>query len=154
MADCPIPDPARLVSFLAGHTDRLGLATGVLVLPNFTIRSCWPNERRPLMCCRGAEASAVCGCRLAAGRNRRHAALTSKSRRRRADEQLAVLRALWDDRLQGGSHHGEYFQFENVSLATRNQLLVNTFRYTSPVTGKAKPLDAPGASATASSLWG
>lgn len=33
-ADCPVPDPLELLAFLAGHTERLGLATGVLVLPN------------------------------------------------------------------------------------------------------------------------
>jgi Luciferase-like monooxygenase len=33
-ADCPIPDPLDLLAFLDGHTSRLGLATGVLVLPN------------------------------------------------------------------------------------------------------------------------
>lgn len=32
--DCPIPDPLDLLAFLAGHTTSLGLATGVLVLPN------------------------------------------------------------------------------------------------------------------------
>src|SRR3984885_2108262 len=31
-ADCPVPDPLDLLSFLAGHTERLGVATGVLVL--------------------------------------------------------------------------------------------------------------------------
>jgi alkanesulfonate monooxygenase SsuD/methylene tetrahydromethanopterin reductase-like flavin-dependent oxidoreductase (luciferase family) len=33
-ADCPVPDPLDLLVFLAGQTARLGLATGVLVLPN------------------------------------------------------------------------------------------------------------------------
>lgn len=32
-ADCPVPDPLSLLAFLAGRTDRLGLATQVLVLP-------------------------------------------------------------------------------------------------------------------------
>src|SRR6202000_2706875 len=34
VADCPVPDPLDLLSFLAAHTDRLRLATGVLVLPS------------------------------------------------------------------------------------------------------------------------
>src|ERR1700733_3982689 len=34
VSDCPVPDPLDLLAFLAAHTDRLGLATGVLVLPN------------------------------------------------------------------------------------------------------------------------
>ena len=33
-ADCPVPDPLDLLAFLAGRTGTLGLATGVLVLPN------------------------------------------------------------------------------------------------------------------------
>ena len=33
-ADCPVPDPLDLLAFLAGQTTSLGLATGVLVLPN------------------------------------------------------------------------------------------------------------------------
>ena len=32
--DCRIPDPLDLMAFLAAVTDRIGLATGVLVLPN------------------------------------------------------------------------------------------------------------------------
>ncbi len=32
--DCPIPDPLDLLAYLAGRTSRIGLATGVLVLPN------------------------------------------------------------------------------------------------------------------------
>lgn len=32
--DCPLPDPLELLAFLAARTERLGLATGVLVLPN------------------------------------------------------------------------------------------------------------------------
>ncbi|EUA35396.1 luciferase-like monooxygenase family protein [Mycobacterium xenopi 3993] len=43
-ADCPVPDPLELLAFLAGHTERLGLATGYWCCPT-TIRSCWPNER-------------------------------------------------------------------------------------------------------------
>jgi probable F420-dependent oxidoreductase len=32
--DCSLPDPLELLSFVAGRVSRLGLATGVLVLPN------------------------------------------------------------------------------------------------------------------------
>jgi alkanesulfonate monooxygenase SsuD/methylene tetrahydromethanopterin reductase-like flavin-dependent oxidoreductase (luciferase family) len=37
-----------------------------------------------------------------------------ESRGRRADEQLAVLRALWDERPEGVTHHGEFFDFKNA----------------------------------------
>jgi probable F420-dependent oxidoreductase len=33
--DCPIPDPLDLLAFLAGITERIVLATGVLVLPQY-----------------------------------------------------------------------------------------------------------------------
>jgi probable F420-dependent oxidoreductase len=36
------------------------------------------------------------------------------SRGRRADEQLAVLRALWESRPEGARHHGEFFHFDNA----------------------------------------
>ena len=36
------------------------------------------------------------------------------SRGRRADEQLAVLRALWDQQPDGVTHRGEFFQFDDV----------------------------------------
>src|SRR6185312_12889533 len=37
-----------------------------------------------------------------------------ETRGRRADEQIAVLRALWDHQRDGVTHHGEFFQFKNV----------------------------------------
>jgi probable F420-dependent oxidoreductase len=111
-ADCPIPDPLDLLSFLAGHTDRLGLATGVLVLP---------NHHPVVLAKRAATVDVLSGgrLRLCVGvgwlREEIEACGTDfGSRGRRADEQLAVLRALWDDRPEGVSHHGEFFQFDNA----------------------------------------
>jgi probable F420-dependent oxidoreductase len=111
-ADCPVPDPLDLLSFLAGHTDRLGLATGVLVLP---------NHHPVVLAKRAATVDVLSGgrLRLCVGvgwlREEIEACGTRfESRGRRADEQLAVLRALWYDQPQGVTHHGEFFQFENV----------------------------------------
>jgi probable F420-dependent oxidoreductase len=109
---CPVPDPLDLLSFLAAHTERLTLATGVLVLPNHhpvvlakraaTVDAL--SEGR-LRLCVGVgwlrEEIEACGTEFA-------------SRGRRADEQLAVLRALWDGQTGGVSHHGEFFEFDNV----------------------------------------
>jgi probable F420-dependent oxidoreductase len=111
-SDCPVPDPLDLLSFLAGHTDRLWLATGVLVLP---------NHHPVVLAKRAATVDALSGgrLRLCVGvgwlREEIEACGTEfESRGRRADEQLAVLRTLWDQQPDGATHHGEFFQFENA----------------------------------------
>jgi probable F420-dependent oxidoreductase len=111
-ADCPVPDPLDLLSFLAGHTERLGLATGVLVLP---------NHHPVVLAKRAATLDALSGgrLRLCVGvgwlREEIEACGTEfASRGRRADEQLAVLRALWSQQPDGVTHRGEFFQFDNV----------------------------------------
>jgi probable F420-dependent oxidoreductase len=111
-ADCPVPDPLDLLSYLAAHTDRLGLATGVLVLP---------NHHPVVLAKRAATVDALSGGRLrlcvGVGWLREEIEACGsefESRGRRADEQLAVLRALWDDGPDGVTHRGEFFQFENA----------------------------------------
>jgi probable F420-dependent oxidoreductase len=111
-ADCPVPDPLDLLSFLAGHTERLGLATGVLVLPN----------HHPVVLAKRAATVDV----LSAGRLRlcvgvgwlkeeiEACGTEFGSRGRRADEQLAVLRALWNHQPDGVTHRGEFFHFDHV----------------------------------------
>ncbi len=110
--DCPVPDPLDLLSFLAGHTQRLGLATGVLVLP---------NHHPVVLAKRAATLDVLSGgrLRLCVGvgwlKEEIEACGTEfASRGRRADEQLAVLRALWDEHAAGVTHRGEFFQFDNV----------------------------------------
>jgi probable F420-dependent oxidoreductase len=134
-ADCPVPDPLDLLSFLAGHTDRLGLGTGVLVLP---------NHHPVVLAKRAATVDVLSGgrLRLCVGvgwlREEIEACGTRfESRGRRADEQLAVLRALWDDQPQGITHHGEFFQFENVVCSPK------------PVTGQYLPVHIGGHSKAA-----
>jgi probable F420-dependent oxidoreductase len=110
--DCPIPDPLDLLAFLAGHTTSLGLATGVLVLP---------NHHPVVLAKRVATVDALSGgrLRLCVGVGWLREELQAcdadfDNRGRRADEQLAVLRALWADQPQGASFHGEFFSFDNV----------------------------------------
>ena len=111
-ADCQVPDPLDLLSFLAAHTDRLGLATGVLVLPN----------HHPVVLAKRAATVDVLSngrLRLCVGvgwlREEIEACGTAfETRGRRADEQLAVLRALWADQPEGVTHRGEFFQFDNA----------------------------------------
>ncbi|RAU95444.1 LLM class F420-dependent oxidoreductase [Mycobacterium colombiense] len=111
-ADCPIPDPLDLLAFLAGHTSSLGLATGVLVLP---------NHHPVVLAKRAATVDALSGGRLHLcvgvgwlSEELAACGVEFDSRGRRADEQLAVLRALWAQRPEGVSFAGEFFSFENV----------------------------------------
>ncbi|MGE2721926.1 LLM class F420-dependent oxidoreductase [Mycolicibacterium celeriflavum] len=111
-ADCAVPDPLDLLAFLAGQTRRLGLATGVLVLPNHhpvalakRIATVDVLSGGRLRLCVGAgwlkEEVEACGADFA-------------SRGRRIDEQLAVLRLLWREHPDGADFHGEFFHFENA----------------------------------------
>jgi probable F420-dependent oxidoreductase len=134
-ADCPVPDPLDLLSFLAGHTDRLGLATGVLVLP---------NHHPVVLAKRAATVDALSGgrLRLCVGvgwlREEIEACGTAfESRGQRADEQLAVLRALWADQPEGVTHRGEFFRFENAVCSPK------------PVAGKHLPVHIGGHSKAA-----
>ena len=134
-SDCPVPDPLDLLAFLAANTDRLGLATGVLVLP---------NHHPVVLAKRAATVDALSGgrLRLCVGvgwlREEIEACGTEfESRGRRADEQLAVLRALWDPQLNGVTHHGEFFEFANVVCSPK------------PVAGKHLPVHIGGHSKAA-----
>lgn len=112
-SDCPIPDPLDLLAFLAGHTDTLGLATGVLVLP---------NHHPVVLAKRVATVDALSGGRLrlcvGVGWMKEEVeacGVAFGSRGRRADEQLKVMRALWADHPDGVSHHGEFFEFDHAT---------------------------------------
>jgi probable F420-dependent oxidoreductase len=107
-----VPDPLELLAYLAGQTTTLGLATGVLVLPN----------HHPVMLAKRAATIDV----LSGGRLRlcvgvgwlreeiEACGADFDSRGRRADEQIHVLRQLWAANPEGVSHHGEFFDFDNV----------------------------------------
>lgn len=112
-ADCPIPDPLDLLAFLAARTSRLGLATGILVLP---------NHHPVVLAKRAATVDALSGgrLRLCVGvgwmkEELQACGATFETRGRCADEQLDVLRALWDgDAETGVTHHGECYSFERA----------------------------------------
>lgn len=111
--DCPVPDPLDLLAFLAGQTSTLGLATGVLVLP---------NHHPVVLAKRVATIDALSGgrLRLAVGMGWMKEELEAcgapfAARGRRADEQLEVMRLLWEHGPDGASHHGEFFGFDNAA---------------------------------------
>ena len=134
-ADCPVPDPLDLLAFLAGQTGRLGLATGVLVLP---------NHHPVVLAKRAATVDALSGgrLRLAVGMGWMKEEIEAcgaafDSRGRRADEQIAVMRALWDDLPNGAGFHGEFFEFDHAMC------------YPKPVAGSRLPIHVGGHSRAA-----
>src|SRR5581483_636861 len=108
--DCVLPDPLVLLTFLAGLTRRIGLATGLLVLPD--------HHPVPL-----AKRAATLD-QLSAGRLRLVTGIgwmreeveacgaDFESRGRRTDESIEVMRALW----KGGpaSYDGHFFSFRDL----------------------------------------
>ena len=111
--DCALPDPIDLLAFVAASTTKLGLSTGVLVLPahhpvvlakrlatvdrlsNGRLRLCvglgWMREEIE-----------ACGADF-------------DSRGRRADESIDVMRTLWADcGDEGASFSGEFFSFDHA----------------------------------------
>jgi probable F420-dependent oxidoreductase len=109
-ADCPVPDPLELLAFIASATSTLGLATGVLVLP---------NHHPVVLAKRIATLDALSGgrFRLCVGmgwmREEVEACGTDfETRGRRADEQIEVMRALWSG--DPTSYDGEFFSFADA----------------------------------------
>ncbi len=111
--DCPIPDPLDLMAFLAGVTDRITLATGVLVLP---------NHHAVVLAKRIATVDV-----LSRGRVRmcvgvgwmdeelRATGADPRTRGRRTDETIAAMRALWADAGPAGADfEGEFFSFHHA----------------------------------------
>lgn len=111
--DCAVPDPLELLAFLAGQTTRIGLATGVLVLP---------DHHPVVLAKRLATLDALSGgrLRLCVGMGWMREEIEAcgadfDSRGRRADEQLRVLRALWSAHgPEGVDHDGEFFSFRGA----------------------------------------
>ena len=92
---------------------RLGLATGVLVLP---------NHHPVVLAKRVATLDALSGgrIRLCVGMGWLKEEIEAcgaafSSRGRRADEQLEVMRLLWEDRPDGASFSGEFFEFDHAA---------------------------------------
>lgn len=111
--DLDIPDPLDLLAFLAGCTGRIGLATGVLVLP---------NHHPVVLAKRAATVDRLSGGRLrltvGMGWMREEVEACGAdfaTRGRRADEQIQVMRKLWADTApHGADHEGEFFRFKNA----------------------------------------
>jgi probable F420-dependent oxidoreductase len=111
--DCRIPDPLDLMAYLAGQTETITLATGVLVAPNHQavvlakrIATVDVLSRGRVRMCLGV--GWMAGARRARGAHPR-------SRGRRTDETVAVLRLLWSDAgPEGADFDGEFFSFRHA----------------------------------------
>jgi probable F420-dependent oxidoreductase len=110
-ASTSLPDPLLWLAFMAAATERLRLATGILILP----------QRNPVVLAKEvATLDHLSGGRVDLGvgvgwLKEEFAALGVPWERRgaRTDEHIAVMRALWD-----GDHvdfHGDFFDFDDVS---------------------------------------
>jgi probable F420-dependent oxidoreductase len=105
-----LPDPLELLSFVAGATTRLRLATGILELP---------LHSPPVLAKRAATLDALSGGRLMLGiglgwQAEEYSAVgvPFDERGRRMDEGIQALRALWTQ--SPASFSGEFTQFERV----------------------------------------
>jgi probable F420-dependent oxidoreductase len=104
-----------LFGFLAGITERVELATGVLVAP---------IRQAVLLAKQAAEVDVLSGGRLrlglGVGGNRRESDALNENydnRGRRIEEQIAVLRALWTE--EAVTFAGEWQQLDGAGLAPR-----------------------------------
>ncbi len=108
--DCPIPDPIELLTFLAAVTERIVLATGVLVLP----------EHNPLILAkRLATLDVLSRGRLHLGigvgwiREELEAVGADfETRGARTDEMIDALRVVWSD--DEPTFSGKFFSFEKA----------------------------------------
>jgi probable F420-dependent oxidoreductase len=111
--DCRIPDPLDLMAYLAAVTDRIHLATGVLVAP---------NHQAVVLAKRVATVDVLSSgrVRLCVGvgwmdEELRATGADPRSRGRRTDETVAVLRALWADAgPEGADFDGEFVSFRHA----------------------------------------
>ena len=116
--DCPIPDPLELAAFLLARTERLVVATGILVAPH----------HHPLVLAkRAATLDVLSGGRfrlgVGVGWMREELEATGvdfATRGRRLDEQLEVMAAVWGaGHDEATTHHGEFFDFDRVHCFPR-----------------------------------
>jgi probable F420-dependent oxidoreductase len=111
----PILDPLVALSYLAAHTERIRLGTGVIILP----------QRNPLVLAKQVASLDV----LSSGRlilgigvaylepEMRAIGVPMEGRGARADEYLAAMRSLWED--EAPSYSGRHVDFEGIDAHPR-----------------------------------
>ena len=111
----PFHEPLVLFGFLAAHTTRIELATGVLILP---------QRQTALVAKQAAEVDLLSGGRLVlgVGTGWNHVEYTSlgttfHDRARRFDDQIELLRELWEQELV--DHDSAFHHIERAGIAPR-----------------------------------
>jgi probable F420-dependent oxidoreductase len=110
--DTPLPDPLIWLAFVGAATERIRLATGILILP----------QRNPLVLAKEvATLDRITGGRVELGigvgwLREEFDALGVPFERRgaRTDEYIAAMRSLWD--ADNAEFHGEFVDFERASV--------------------------------------
>lgn len=108
--DCPLPDPLALLAFLAGVTERIVLATGILVLP----------AHEPLtLAKRLATIDVLSGGRMRLGigvgwmrEEIESVGVDFDTRGARTDELIDAMRTAWTD--PEPTFHGRFFSFDRA----------------------------------------
>ena len=110
--DSPIPDPLIWLAFVAGHTDRIRLATGMMILP----------QRNPVITAKELATLDL----LSAGRMVLGAGIgwlkeefevlgvPFKERASRTEEAIEAMRVLW--REDHPTFHGKHFNFDDARM--------------------------------------
>lgn len=113
--DCPIPDPLELLTFLGARTERIVLATGILV---------GPHHHPLVLAKRVATIDALTGGRVRLGvgvgwmREELEATgVDFSTRGRRLDELIDAMRAAWRD--DEPSFAGRHFRFDRAICRPR-----------------------------------
>ena len=111
--DLPYGDPLELLTFVAAHTERLLLGTGVLLLP-FHHPVVLANRLATVdVLSRGRMRLPTVGLGVLPG-EAQATGVDFATRGRRADEAIGVLRLLWSGDPNGVSFHGEFFHFDRL----------------------------------------
>jgi probable F420-dependent oxidoreductase len=110
--DMPIPDPLIWLTWVAAVTERIKLATGILILP----------QRNPVVLAKEvATLDAMSGGRLILGvgvgwleEEFQAIGVPFGERGRRTDEYMAAMRSLWTD--DTATFHGEFVHFDDCIM--------------------------------------
>ncbi|WP_084599088.1 TIGR03619 family F420-dependent LLM class oxidoreductase [Actinoplanes subtropicus] len=109
--DLPLVDPLDALSFVAAATSRILLGTGVLLVPYQHPVVLAKRLATIDLLSRGRMRLLTVGLGSLPG-EARAVGVDFRSRGRRADEAIDVLRLLWSGGAEGVSFHGEFFDFE------------------------------------------